>query len=200
MEEDGLISRIAGRGTFVLPGATQSTKIERRPAKLLAYEEELTSQGGMPSVQLLSFEQWAVDNRAATLMQTNPGELVFRARQLALISGSPLWVGARYLPLRIGEEIARQAVSLVAIAAFFDSIQGIGITSCRQRLSAAGASLAQAKHLEISPGAPVLVSEYAYYDRTGSVVEAGRSFIRADRYAYVFEIPFRSDTPSIAAG
>jgi GntR family transcriptional regulator len=198
LEEDGLISRTPGRGTIVLPQAVEGRKIERNPARLFGFEEEIIRHGFTPRVEVLSMEQSPAPERIAALLQVSPGIELTRVRRLGWAGDEPLWVESRYFPPRTAESVTPQVASRTSVTTFLHSVVGLGIAGTRLRVSAGAASANQAKLLNIKPGDPVLINEFAFYDTARHPVEAARAVYRADRYAFTFEASSTSPSGEVA--
>lgn len=198
LEEDGMLSRTPRRGTIVLPQAIEGRKIERNPARLLGFEDDIARYGLKPRVELLALERCPVPDRIATLLQLPPGEEVVRARRLGWAGDIPLWVESRYFPPRTAESVSAQDLSRISVTTFLHAVVGLDIAGTRLRISAGAASANQAKHLNITSGEPVLINEFAFYETGGRPVEAARAVFRADRYAFTFEAGPASGSGEIA--
>ena len=198
LEEDGLLSRTPGKGTIILPQSIEGRKIERNPARQLAFEEEILRHGFTPRVEVLSLERSPLPERMAALLQLRPGQEVVRARRLGWAGETPLWVESRYFHPRFGESITLEEVARVSLTVFMKAMAGLQIVTTRLRITAGAASVDQAKRLDIRPGDPVLINEFALYSTEGQPVEAARATFRADRYAFTFEASSSSPTGEIA--
>lgn len=187
LEEDGLLSRSRGQGTFVLPEAVEGRKIERNPARLLSFEQDILRHGLKPRVQVLGFERCPAPDRIGALLHLPAGQEVMRVRRLGWAGDEPLWVESRYFHPRIGDSVAEQGLAQVSVTAFLHAVVGVHIANTRLRITACAATASQAKHLGIKPGDPVLINEFAFYGSDGRPVEAARASFRADRYAFTFE-------------
>ncbi len=198
LEEDGMLSRTPRRGTIVLPQAIEGRKIERNPARLFAFEEEILRHGFTPRVEVLSVERSPAPDRIAALLQVSPGTELTKARRLGWAGETPLWVESRYFPTRTAESVTPEDLSRTSVTTFLNAVVGLKIAGTRLRITAGTASANQAKLLHIKPGEPVLINEFAFYDTAGHPVEAARAVYRADRYAFTFEASSSSPSGEIA--
>ena len=198
LEEDGILSRTPRRGTIVLPEAIEGRKIERNPARLLGFEEDIARYGLKPRVELLALEPYPVPDRIAALLELSPGHKVVRARRLGWAGETPLWVESRYFPPRTAESVTPEDLARTSVTTFLHAVKGLNITSTRLRITAGAASASQAKLLNVEPGDPVLINEFAFFEASGCPVEAARAVYRADRYAFTFEAGPASRSGEIA--
>lgn len=198
LEEDGMLSRTPRRGTIVLPQAIEGRKIERNPARLFAFEEEILRHGFTPRVEVLSVERSPAPDRIAALLQVSPGTELTKARRLGWAGETPLWVESRYFPARTAESVTPEDLSRTSVTTFLNAVVGLKIAGTRLRITAGAASTNQAKLLNIKQGEPVLINEFAFYETGGHPVEAARAVYRADRYAFSFEASSSSPSGEIA--
>jgi GntR family transcriptional regulator len=187
LEEDGLISTIRGSGTFVTNQAGDDGKIERHSSQLFGFEEDLVRQAGMPVIEVLSVEMYPVPVRIAHLLELETGMEVTRIRRVGSVAGEPLWLESRWLHPEYAEALTADDLQSASVTALYESKAGLPIESSRIRISAGAATKEQARYLDIEPGDPVLINEYAVY-AGGKPVDATRSIFRSDRYAFAFEV------------
>lgn len=188
LAEDGLITTQRGRGTFVTDQAAEAQKIERHPHRLLAFEDDIRRHGLEVRADVLAVETWPAPVRIARLLGIDPGQEVVRMRRRGWAGDSPLWLESRYFHPRIAESVLAREWTGGSVTPVLQTILGVRIAGARVRISAAGATREQAKYLDIEPGVPVLINEFAFSDATGSAVEAARAVFRADRYAFSFDV------------
>ncbi len=198
LEEDGLIYSHRGRGTFVHPQA-ETTRIERNPARLLEFEQDILRSGLKPRVEVLAVEQVPAPERVAEMLGIGPGREVLRVRRLGWADGEPLWLESRYLHPEISRLVNPEDFNQASVTRWLQAVVGIPIAGTRLRVSAGAATPTQARHLKIKPGGPVLINEFVFYDAAGRAVEAARAIFRADRYAFVFEVLPATGTASLVA-
>jgi len=194
LEDDGLIERQRGRGTFVHANAGALTKIERDPGNLFAFEEDILRQGFEPTTRVLAIEEGPPPARLGWLLRLDPDESAVRLRRLGSADGQPLWLESRYFPLAIGRSLQSGDLTTPSISRLIEATCGRQITSTRLRIGAAAATATQAHQLDTTPGAPMLLNEFVFYDQQGSPVQALHAFFRADRYAFIFNV----SSPAVA--
>jgi len=195
LEEDGLISTIRGSGTFVTNQARDDGMIERHSSRLFGFEEDLVRQGGLPAIEVLSVEMYPAPVRIAALLELETGTEVTRIRRAGSVGGEPLWLESRWLHPEFSQALATDDLHSASLTALYETKAGLHIESSRIRISAGSATREQARYLQIDPGEPVLINEYAVY-AGGRTVDATRSIFRSDRYAFAFEV----FSPHVAQG
>ena len=187
LEEDGLISTQRGRGTFVTSQADERHKIERNPARLLAFEEDVLRQAGPLRVEVLAIEQYPAPQRVAALLAVAEGTEITRVRRLGSVGEMPLWVESRYFQPAIATMLTEADLTSASVTALLETMTGRHVASSRLRITAGAATGEQARHLDVQPGAPVLINEFAVY-ADERPIEAARAVFRADRYAFTVEV------------
>lgn len=190
LEEDGLVSTQRGRGTFVTSQAADAQKIERNPARLLAFEEDLR-QAGEPRVEVLAVELYPAPQRIAALLEVEPGTELKRIRRVGSVGDAPLWLESRYFHPDYGAVLDDDDLQSASVTALFETVAELHVDRSRLHISAGATTREQAKHLELEPGDPVLINEFGVYAE-GRPIEAARAIFRGDRYAFALEV-FASD-------
>jgi GntR family transcriptional regulator len=187
LEEDGLISTQRGRGTFVTSQADEGHRIERNPARLFAFEEDLLRQAGPPRVEVLAVEPYPAPQRIAALLAVEEGTEVLRVRRVGSVGDAPLWVESRYFHPTIAAALSEADLRSASVTALLETMTGLHVSSSRLRITAGAATGEQARHLGLEAGDPVLINEFAVY-AAGRPIEAARAVFRADRYAFTVEV------------
>jgi DNA-binding GntR family transcriptional regulator len=198
LEEDGLISTQRGRGTFVTSQA-DATKIERNPARLLAFAEDLARQGGPPRVEVLAVERCPAPQRMAALLDVAEGTEVTRVRRVGSVGDAPLWVESRYFHPAVADALTESDLGSASVTALLEAVTGRHVGRSRLRITAGAATRDQAKHLALEPGEPVLINEFTV-EADGHPIEAARAVFRADRYAFLVEVLDQQPAPEQALG
>jgi GntR family transcriptional regulator len=199
LEDDGLISRQRGRGTFVHSGVSPVPKIERDPDRLHAFEQDILRQGLEPEARVLALEEVPTPAHVAELLRIPTGEVALRLRRLGTADRQPLWLESRYFPIEIGRAIRDRDLTSPVISRIIEQVCGRRIASSRLRIEARAATANQAQQLKIASGAPVLLNEFVYYDDRDLPVQALQAFFRADRYAFTFHVKPKAEGPSAEA-
>jgi len=108
---------------------------------------------------------------------------------LGWVGDIPLWLESRYFHPRIGDALIERGLNDLSMTASLQAIIGEPIVQTRSRISAGPATTYEAQFLTVHSGDPVLINEFASYDSNARPVAAARAIFRADRYAFVVEVP-----------
>jgi GntR family transcriptional regulator len=185
LEQEGVIYRIQGKGTFVAP-----RKLEQRLALLRGFTEEMQTRGMTPVTRLLSLEQVVPLSRVARELDLAPGDLVWKVARLRLAGQEPIAVQTAYLPVRLCPDLRPESLdgSLYAVLK-----ERYGLIPVRAR-EMYEASVFGSDHLSrllgVQAGAPLLqVVRITYADSAmDRPFEYVSSQIKGDRYMLHVEL------------
>jgi GntR family transcriptional regulator len=178
LEEEGLILRRRGAGTFARPPAAP-----KRRENLRGLIENLLAMGLRTEVRLLDFAYVTAPGEVAAALELPPGAIVQKSVRLRSTEGVPFshltaWVpeelGRRYGP----EEMLARPLLLLLEAA------GARAARAEQTISARLADSAVAPLLQVEPGSALLWVRRQVRDQAGRVIEAIEALYRPDLYEY----------------
>ncbi len=201
--QDGLIHRIPGRGTFANAVRPREFRIERNPADLMGFEEDIRRLGFVPEARVLRREWLGPPADVAEALGIAPGTEVLRLYRRGTAGSRPLWIEDRYIVRAVAVRLRPRDLTVPSLLATLARVQGLSVDSARVRIAARGASREEARLLGLRPGAPVLIAEFAV-QANGQPAQFVRARFRSDRYAFAFtvepETPMRRDSPGRASG
>jgi GntR family transcriptional regulator len=178
LANEGLVVRHAGRGTFA-----------RQPVMVVRMQQwhslttDISQRGLQPSKKTLCVEK--LDARAEIAHRTSElaeGDIL-HIQSVRYADGIPIVVLDNYFPFELCGFLAE-----VELDAPNNSIEhalaehGIELARANGEISAAAATKEEAKHLEITPGAPVVEIAMKTYNADGRVVEYSRAVVVSERY------------------
>lgn len=169
----GLLERIAGRGTFV------TKPLIDMQMRLSSYTEEMERRGKRPESRTLLSRREAAGPGVARAMEVDEGAPIAHWQRLRLADGVPMAVQHVYLSIDHFPNFLDEA--LPPSLYFWFAMRDLTPTWGEDSVSAGIATEEEADLLELEPGAPVLhISRRAFCREV--VVEVTRSVYRADRY------------------
>ena len=183
LEEDGLIVRQRGRGTYVNPDHRDHGRVSRDPSSL-DYEGDLRRAGIRARVKVTACETGLAPQEALDALGLEPDTEIWRVRRQGFDGTTPLWLETRYYPLKFREILADAIMSTVAINGLLIRL-GFPITGERWRLDAGRPTPRQSRLLRIDPTAPVLRGEYTSWSGP-TAIQWGQVTFRGDRYRMTF--------------
>ncbi|WP_243095497.1 GntR family transcriptional regulator [Thermus thalpophilus] len=174
LEEEGLVVRRQGSGTFVARRATFRTRLR-------GFSEEMRALGMHPETRLLRAETGPAAPEEALGLGLSPGDGVLRLVRLRLADGEPMALERATLPL--------WAMNAPPEGSLYQALEAKGLRPVRalQRLRAVAAR-EEARPLGVEPGSPLLHLERVSYLADGRPVELVKSWYRADRYELLVEL------------
>jgi len=188
LEEDGLLLRARGRGTFVRRDVRTQPRVERNLSALLNFEEDILRTGLTPRVRMLEVE-WAIPpERIRALLHLDATTDALHVRRLGEVDGEPLWFESRYFAPSIGVHLAHEDLSTASITHLIEQACQVRVVGTRFHIEAENASSHLAHLLNLKEGAPLLACEFAFFAARHVPLEAARAVFRADRYSFNVEL------------
>ena len=182
LEFEGLITRIAGKGTFV----------RKRPEKgaewAIGSLEDLLSYGMSTSLEILDRTEVPAPKDVAEALHISLGSPVVHIRGVRTSPEGPLAYQRNYLLLDVGRSVAHADLTRVPMMEATERHAGIRIVQATQWLTATSATAEVCKLLQVRRGAPLLEIRRLYFSKERGPVEFGVTRFRPDRYCHVSEL------------
>jgi GntR family transcriptional regulator len=177
LEEDGLLERRQGAGTFV------SGQPVVKQLQLMSFSEDMRERGLVPSSEILSVQQLGANAKLAQKLKLAPGSPLLELRRLRFADDEPMALETVYLVRSRIPEVDPESLKQGSL---YDLLQraGIQIRSATQQVQATVLSEDEADLLEVPPFSPSLLVERLVLTQGGEIVEFARSLYRADRYRF----------------
>lgn len=182
LEEQGLLVRRQGSGTFVAP-----RPIVQPLSALTGFTEDMRARGLTPSGRVLSLERSRPSPQEAMNLAVSPLAEVVRLRRLRTADGEPLAVETSTLPADVVGDITAQDIENRSLYAHLRE-RGFVPQRAMQHLRALNADADTAAVLHVSAGTALLSTERVTWDTTGGVMEYARAQYRGDRYDFTVEL------------
>lgn len=176
LADDGLVHARRGAGVFVL-----SRPLDYPLSQRVRFHQNLMAAGRMPGKQILSVETRAASARDAKRLAVQEGDPITVAHSLSLADGTPVALAESRFP---EVRLPGIADALRAHSSITEALNAVGLDDyirTSTRLTACHATAAQALHLRLSEGAPLLLSEALSHERNGPPSEHGRTWFASDR-------------------
>jgi GntR family transcriptional regulator len=177
LEQDGLLERKQGAGTFV------SGQPVVKQLHLKSFSEEMRERGLVPSSEVLGVTELGANAKLAQKLKLTPGARLIELRRLRLANDEPMALETVYLVKgRVPEIDAERLKS----GSLYELLQqaGIVIRSGVQQVQATVLNEEEADLLEVPPFSPSLLVERLVLGQGGEIVEFARTLYRADRYRF----------------
>ena len=176
MAEQGLVHARRGAGVFVTARPT-----DYPIGKRVRYHKSISASGKIPGKTILALTTRAADETEAEALDLEPGDSVHVYDGLSLADGQPIAIFQSVFP---ADRLPEILGALSQTGSVTRALQLCGVddyTRISTRLTARSASAAQAVHLKLTEGAPVLHSLGINADAKGQPVEFGKSVFAGDR-------------------
>ncbi|MEM7640896.1 MAG: phosphonate metabolism transcriptional regulator PhnF [Pseudomonadota bacterium] len=174
--DEGLVRTKRGAGAFVAAVPTEYPLGAR-----VRFRRSMEAAGRVPGKRVLSAETRAATRAEAEVLRLQPGETVHVTDGIALADGAPVALFHSVYP---AAWLPGLPDALVEYGSVTKALAACGVEDyvrVSTRISAAAATPVEAGHLQVTAGAPLLVSEAVNADLEGMPVEHGVTRFAADR-------------------
>jgi GntR family transcriptional regulator len=182
LEEDGLISRQRGRGTFALA----EHRPDPRQTEISGLLGNLIHTGLITTATVVELETLAASAEIAAALALKPGEPVQRAARVQSYRGEPVSYVVTYLPESIAR-FARDDLSAKPMLTLLEE-SGIKVGTATQWIGAKLADTTVAPLLKVEVGAALLSVNRIMRDVHEAPVQLLRGLYRPDRYQYEMQL------------
>ncbi len=182
LDEEGLLDRQPGRGTFVAKAPVHSE------TRLTGLVEDLYRLKQDIDWQVLEKKPVQLPADIAAAMMMPADEMAYRIVRLQLYNREPLAYHESYLRLEYGIAVVKAGLNKPIILEL-ENAMGIDCREEYHKLDAVAADTHMAAALKVNIGAPLLLMTRVLVDKEGQAVVAFHSHYRADRYYYTLKLP-----------
>jgi len=198
LHNQGLIRRIAGKGTFVQPESHA-----RHTDWSVQSIEGLIHAGSVTGRRLLGTKTIRAGEGLARSLRIPPGSGVTQYRKVEFVDEEPFFHATIHVPHELAAKIPVERVKKDPIFTLIEERCRLRIQEVRQWVTASLASSDIARHLKVKPGDPVLLVERHFIDDTGRVVEIATDHYRTDKMRHYLQLngrdslgpPYAAHTP-----
>lgn len=173
LEERGIIASRQGRGTYVLDATPLSQELIDAN-RIPNFTRDMLERGRQPRSRVLGVDVLpaAATGAVQQELKLGPTEKVLRVERVRLADGEPLCLQTGYFPERLVPGLDRRGIAdEESLTQILQSEYGIAIAVSRQTISATAATEHDSQHLNVNPGAPLLLVERTSFLGTGEPVE-----------------------------
>lgn len=178
LENEGLLNRRQGAGTFVNPQGWV------KPLLLRSFSEDMRSRGLVPSSAILGTSTQRADAKVALKLKVAPGTPVFEIRRLRLASGEPMAIEWACLPQSRLPGFDPASLATQSLYEVLERDYGVQIRNAAQEIGATVVTEQEAELLDVAPFSPALLVERQVLALDGEPIEYGKTLYRADRYRF----------------
>lgn len=178
LQEERLILRQQGRGTFALPPPRRPTR-----ANFSGLLENIVDFELHTKVRILAFVKAPLADDVARMLECPPGSLALKIVRVRSDSQTPFSFTTCYVPEPEARLLTEDTLGNRTVSSALEKA-GVSTASAEQRLSATVAGVEVAKHLRIDVGAPLISMTRIMRNESGRPVEIIQALYRPDKYEY----------------
>ncbi|MDR1797935.1 MAG: GntR family transcriptional regulator [Clostridiales Family XIII bacterium] len=173
--EEGYITRVQGKGTFVAKG-----KMERKVERIYSFSGEIKASGLVPSSKLISITLDYPDEFIKGILTVKEDEKVYCIKRLRLANDEPLLLETTYVPFSFIGVLSNRALETGSL---YDMLDDAGIEPYLATESYEAVLLKPqvAELLECKKNSPGFRIERRTTVKEGDTYEYTRSYMRGDR-------------------
>lgn len=187
LEEEGLVERRQGIGTFVNPNPS-------RKIPLLTSDFTGSIESHAPDLQR-RVESWrpaAADRETAKLLHVLPGEEVMEGVRVDSLDRTPVAMDRLYLVRAFSGHLTEDDLTRMNFLAEWARVQRLELAHCTQSIEATAAEAPEANVLGVSKGAILLKESNVVYLTGNTPIGVIHSFYRHDYFRFDSTIDLRS--------
>lgn len=180
LQEQGLIERKQGKGTFYRP-----RHIAKNLGSIVDFHSEARMAGRVPRTRVISLRARAALPAELALFGSDvaAGGIVELVRLRSLDDQPAVLQRSRLGKAVLGPAEARELVD-ASLYRYLAECRDIHVATVEETLEPLGVGSEDAAHLGIAPGTAVFRSQRVARDATGAVIEVSDNLIRGDIYRF----------------
>ena len=194
LEQDGLVIRQRGKGTFVSKKA-HALELPRFTGSI----EDLILMGKRTKTQVLESSWIDPTDILRDRLKVKEGR-VLRIEKIRFIEGDPFSHVFNYLPPELGKKLPMELVTSKPMLMILEDELGVRANAADQAVEATLADATDASLLAVRVGDPLLKAQRTVYDIKGNPVEYVSVVYRADKYAFTMKLKRQRTKKSIGWG
>jgi GntR family transcriptional regulator len=179
LEQEGLILRKRGKGSFVLA----KTKSLESP-KLSGFIEDIISMGIKTKIKIIDISWVSPSDNVKQSLKASEDEMFLRIEKIRYIQENTFSHVLNYIPENIGKKIPQELLKDKSLLMILEDEMGITADRAVQTIEATIADAQLATLLQVRFGEPLLSVERTVYDQINKPIEYVSVHYRADKYFY----------------
>lgn len=182
LSQDGLVQKVQGKGTFVLP---KKEKLVLSEAK--GFADVLSSRGHLSGQKILSLKSISANSLISERLEIKEGSPVFSVKRLMLADSRPIGTDRIYVSEARFPDFLQKAASERPFYHIFKEDYGTEIASSTMEINGLPADDNSAALLECVIGDPLFYIEKTAYDENHIPIHFSSTLVRCDSITYVVE-------------
>ena len=193
LQNEGLIFRIHGKGTFVSkPKAFQDL------GRLQGFGEAMRGMGYETYSKVVSIRTGKPTPQVAERLQLAKGSKITELKRVRYLNREPISLDVTYLPATIGCRLAKEDLATRDVFVILENDFGMSLGHADLQIGSTVADEALAKLLRVQEGSPVLVIDRMTHTTDGQPIDYEHLYYRGDAFQYkvrVDRVPVGPQTP-----
>lgn len=182
LEEEGLIDRVRGKGTFI-----STSKLRRKMEQVYSFTHEMMALGLAPSSKILEFEK-IESGDMSRIFRISPHDLLYHIMRVRMANGEPLLLETTYVPIKYYGGLTREKLENNSLYDLLHDHGGVEPFNAEETYE----SIVLEKNVCDLLGCPDRTPGF-FIERTtkrsgGDVYELTQSFMRGDRSKIVLTL------------
>lgn len=194
LQKEGLLFKIAGKGTFVAkPKAVQSL------GRLQGFAEAMAPMGHETFSRVIGIIHQHADRTVANHFGISTETYVTKIQRLRYLNLQPISLDVTFVPIEIGERLAKEDLVTRDIFSILENEYGYMLGHAEVQIEAISADAAVAHLLAIEEGAPLLRIERLTRTSDGQPLDYEHLYYRGDSFQYrltVERVPAAARAPA----
>jgi len=180
LNEEGLIKRSQGKGTFVALRPPLQEELEG----MASLSDVFYQHGVKPTVEVLDLRLVAAEGQVPENLCLRPGTPVLYVLRRHSVNGEPIALAHIYIPGEYGKQMSPRDLEAYTTYWLLEHRCGVVPEECMQTIKANAATRHDSTCLSVRDGSPLLVMERTTYSREGLPIEYIVIRFVGERYRY----------------
>ena len=179
LQNEGLIFRIHGKGTFVSkPKAFQDL------GRLQGFGEAMRQMGYETFARVLSLKTVTPSAQVAEKLQLPKRAKVTELQRVRFLNREPISLDVTYVPTSIGQRLAKEDLAARDVFVILENDYGLALGHAELQIGSTLADEPLAAQLKVEEGSPVLFIERTTHTADGAPVDYEHLYYRGDAFQY----------------
>lgn len=182
LEQEGFISRRAGKGTFV-----QSNRADYPLSKLEGFSEQMRRRGLTPTSKVLSLvllNKQQSEPCVWSQLQLEPEDVVYQLTRVRFANGNPMAYEISYVPEKLFPNFHLYLTQAASLMEVYTKVYHMKVFSGDLKLEAVLPTEEIQQHLGISSNAPLLKLTCTYFLDDGTPIDFVYSYHNGEKYDF----------------
>ena len=184
LQQEGVLQRVKGRGTFVAPQLTSQSLVQ----SLAGLYDDVAAMGRRLRSEVRAQKVTAADPDVAGRLEVPDGTAVVVTERLRFVDEEPWVYAVSHVPAALAPDLVDQDLRKQSLYALLERRYGLRLVRSRRAVEAHSAGAQLARDLGIPRSGPVLKLTNVSYDADNRPVETFVAYHRGDRSRFEVEL------------